>query len=131
MCSPVYHHPHHSPLRYIVPFYRQVLTLHKGPHFVYFTEVLHFTEGASLYKRVPSFYRIVLYFIKESFIYRRHPFYKRIFIELSSLYRMSLHFEEISSILRKLLLFTEGGLLFGQRDFHFIESFSSCQEGIL
>ena len=64
--------------------YRMFFTLQKEPHFT--KEFLHFTEQSC---------------ISSDSIYRCHPFHKRVFIECSSLYRMSLHYEETFSTLQK------------------------------
>lgn len=97
MWSLVYPSPYYSLMPYTVPFYRRVLTLH---------ECTHFTETSFTLQKGPHSMKDFLHFTEESSVWQRvlhlqtgHPFYKKVFIELSSLYRMSLHFEEVFSAL--------------------------------
>ena len=53
--------PPPSPSSIVVPFYRKVLTLHKGPHL---TEMFFTLQKEPHFTRVPPSYRTVLYFVR-------------------------------------------------------------------
>ena len=111
MCSPVYPRLHHPLLHYIVPFYKKVLTLHKGPHFTktFFTlqRSLILQKSSSVLQNSLVFCQRVLH-LQTSSILQKGLYRTLLTLQnVPPLWRKRLHIAETSSLRRRSLLFNK------------------------